>query len=318
MTIKPPLGGLFFDIILNNLYHKYMTSISQSLFTFFTSISKSLFFIPRGKIGVFCNSILLKLGLNPIQTYKANNGLKYISDLRSYTENYVPWTGEYEGKTLNSILPLVHKNQNVLDIGANVGYWTINLATKVNKKQTVFAFEPVPNNFERVKSIISLNKIQNVEVFNIGLGDKKSRADFNVGDYDTKHNASTFNSSMHVSKNGVCQIEKFDDVSRKNNIENVGFIKIDVEGFEMKFLHGAKSFLKKNRPIIYGEFTPDSIIENGDNPKEIFSYFQDYVFLQEQKNGSFTEITNMTFTRDILLIPKEKLDWCKKNRLNLT
>jgi FkbM family methyltransferase len=254
------------------------------------------------------NKLLGDIKNNPIKTYKANNELTYISDLRSYTENYVPWTGEYEGATLDLVLPLVPKDQNVLDIGANVGYWTINLANQIKKGNKVYAFEPIPSNFSRIKEICKLNNFDSkTELYDFGLSNKAEGFDFMRNEGDVQRKASTFNARLLATTKGDIQVKKFDDIYKKAKIINVGFIKIDIEGFEIRFLEGAKEFFSKERPIIYGEFTPEDILRNNDDPQYVFEFFKDYTFFQETADHKFVKITNKEFTRDILIVPNEKL-----------
>lgn len=277
------------------------------------SVSRKLTFLPRGKVGVSINKLLIgnMSDEDNIVQFEANNGLKYIADLRSYTENYTPWTGEYEGKTMASILPLVPKNMNVLDIGANVGYWTINLASRITDKNKVFSFEPVGSNYNRILEHIRLNGLSNkCFVYNIGLSDKETTANIHINPSDLQNGASTFNATIQEGE-GDCLVQKLDDLYIKEKIKNVGFIKIDVEGFEVKAFRGAAKFLSENRPVIYGEFTPDLIYKAGDKPQEIFALLQDYTFLQENKDNSFSYLKDEHYTRDLLLVPNEKLEEIK-------
>jgi FkbM family methyltransferase len=281
----------------------------DTIFKTLSSISRKMTILRTGKLGVLLNNIFGDMENSPIKTFCANNGLIYKSDLRSYTENYVPWTGEYEGATMDKILPIVPKSQNVLDIGGNVGYWTVNLANQIDKNQKVYTFEPIKTNFERIEQITKLNDFENkTKIFNIGLGDKSLKADFDQDKGDVKRGASTFNASLIPAENGVCKIEVFDEVVKKEKISNIGFIKIDIEGFEIKFLHGAKEFFEQNRPVIYGEFGPEFIVLKGDNPLEVYEFFHDYTFFKEERDHSFKLLAKDTkFDRDILIIPNEKL-----------
>jgi FkbM family methyltransferase len=291
----------------------------NSLYDSITRISRKLTFLPRGRIGVSINKLFTtgKSDTNCIVQFKANNNLTYICDLRSSTENYVPWTGEYEGITLKNILPIIPKDMNALDIGANVGYWSLNLAQTVNLTQKVFAFEPIKSNYERIVEHLKVNKMENkVTVFNVGLGDKIDRADFNISELDKSNKSKTFNASLRQSVTGVCDIVTLDSLVEENNIVNIGFIKIDVEGYEIKALRGAKNFLEQNRPIIYGEFTPNLIESVHDKPEEIFNLLQDYYFYQENVDHSFTQLKGTSFHRDLLIIPKEKLEYVK-GKVNL-
>jgi FkbM family methyltransferase len=276
------------------------------LFDTLTRFSRKLTILPRGQIGVLLNRLILTDPKSQIQTFKANNGLIYRSDLRSYTENYVPWTGEYEGKTLDMILPMIPKDKNILDIGGNVGYWTINLGNILTEKK-VYTFEPVKSNYSRILEHLELNHMQDkVQVFNIGLSDKAGKANFDYTPNDKNNKAETFNAWLQESDNGVCDIHTLDSIIDSNTISDIGFVKIDVEGFEIKCFKGAIETFKTNRPIIYGEFTPAPINRVGDKPLDIYNLLSDYTFFQEKSNQLFIELEDgELFKRDLLIIPNE-------------
>lgn len=281
-------------------------------FDVLSSISRKLSFLPRGKVGGFLNYLTNQVNQDPIKSFVANNGLIYISDLRSYTENYVPWTGEYEGKIIDSLLNIVPKNMNVVDIGGNVGYWTINLANHIDEGSKVFVFEPVLNNFQRIKEMVKLNNLnKQTKLLNYGLGDKLENVDFEIGDYDKRNKATTFNATLKQNKKGGVKVVSLDSIYKKIKLNSVGFIKIDIEGYEVKFLKGAVNFFKDNRPIVYGEFTKSTILKNGDDFGYIFRFFKDYTFYKEGKKGTFSHLDKKDFERDILIVPNEKINYVR-------
>ena len=282
---------------------------ANTSFDVLSKISRKLTFLPRGKIGVALNNLIGDIKHNPIKTFRANNGLVYMSDLRSYTENYVPWTGEYEGATLKRVLKLVPKDKNILDIGANVGYWTINLASHLDADKTVYAFEPIPSNFARINQLCRLNNLEDkTQVYNFGLSNEQGSFGFVNNADDNARQASTFNARITPDKSGDIEVRKFDDVVLTEHIKDIGFIKIDVEGFEIRFLQGAKKFFAKHRPIIYGEFEPRDMRINDDDPKILFDFFPEYTFYQETSDRGFVKLTGDTYKRDILLVPNELVD----------
>jgi FkbM family methyltransferase len=285
--------------------------------TILTSISRKLTFLPRGFIGVLLNKILVTNPNSQIISFKANNGLTYITDLRSYTENYICWTGEYEGKTMDMVLEMVDFSKNILDIGGNVGYWTINMASKIKKDKKVFTFEPVKSNYNRILEHLKVNNLeQEAKVFNTGLGDIESTVYYDISDEDDENKAQTFNATIvsnpknKLDENSF-EVKKLDNILESEKIMDIGFIKIDVEGYEANVFRGANKFLQQNRPLIYGEFTPEALVSNNSSMEEIFEIFSDYIFFQEE-GKFFIELKEAKFHRDILLVPKEKLANYKK------
>ena len=69
------------------------------------------------------------------------------------------------------LLQLISSSDNVLDIGANIGIMTTNLAKKV-KLGKVFSFEPIPDNINTLKKIIRFFNLANVQLFEIALGNE--------------------------------------------------------------------------------------------------------------------------------------------------
>jgi FkbM family methyltransferase len=289
----------------------------SKIHTTLSSVSRKLAFLPRGRIGVLLNKILISDPNKQIISFKANNGLAYIADLRSYTENYICWTGEYEGKTMNMVLEMVDFSKNILDIGGNVGYWTINLAKKIQNDKKVFSFEPVKSNYNRILEHLEINEMESkVKVFNIGLGQQNDTVYYDISNEDRDNNAQTFNATIvsnpkNKLEENSFEVKVLDDILDQENITDIGFIKIDVEGFEASVFRGARKFLKENKPLIYGEFTPEALLNNNSSMEEIFEIFSDYVFFQEE-GKSFIELKEKKFHRDILLIPKEKINDYKK------
>ncbi|MDD5530882.1 MAG: FkbM family methyltransferase [bacterium] len=158
---------------------------------------------------------------------------------------------KYEEMTGKLMREIVKPGDYVVDVGANIGYWTLFLSKLVSKSAgwdgAVFAFEPEETNYNILKSNIHDNNITNCDIFNIGLSN-----DYHVG----KLYLSDTNSGDHSSVNDgnrkfqYVQYKRLDDIreifDRKREIS---LIKIDVQGSEMMLLEGAKEFFRQNPNI---------------------------------------------------------------------
>ena len=154
----------------------------------------------------------------------------------------------YEQKNFIKTMKYI-KNKNVaIDCGAHIGVWSKRLSQIFNK---VICFEPVPRHRECHK----LNCISNnIELYDVALSNK------NLSKVPMKLNyGNSGKSSMDFEglKKKVRKNEKIINVKTKTldsyNFKKVDFIKIDVEGFELFLLEGAKETIKKYKPIIYME-----------------------------------------------------------------
>lgn len=142
------------------------------------------------------------------------------------------YVGLPEFEDMSFVLHILRKNDLFLDIGANVGVYSL-LASGVKNAKTL-AFEPVPSTFNYLTNNISFNKLNHlVTIHNIGLSDKKGYLYF-TSDSDTTNHV-TSNSGVNTVK---IDVETLDNAT-KNLVDIDTIIKMDVEGFEIKVLEGA-------------------------------------------------------------------------------
>jgi FkbM family methyltransferase len=151
-------------------------------------------------------------------------------------------SGELFEKFLLSLLStIVPNNKNILDIGANIGVWSI-VFSKVTSG-TVYAFEPQYKVFDCLEKNTIINDCSNVKVYNIGLSDCANTLTMNAS-YDKKENFGAFK----ICENGCLTIS----TRRGDSLEltDIGFIKMDVEGHELEALNGLEKTITDNHPIL--------------------------------------------------------------------
>jgi FkbM family methyltransferase len=159
----------------------------------------------------------------------------------------------------------VKKGDYVLDLGANIGYYTLIMSKIVGDKGKVFAFEPDENNFNLLKKSVETNNLKNVVLFKKGVADYNGTATLYLEKLNSAHHM------IHKPKNekeiaGTSKIEivKIDDVIK----DKISFIKMDVEGSEAKAIKGMGKTLLKNKSItLITEFAPEMISNSGEIPE---------------------------------------------------
>jgi hypothetical protein len=111
-----------------------------------------------------------------ITTIEMRDGSLMQLDVRSGTEQWPYWTGSYDNETISKLSGCLDENCVVLDIGANIGFYSVALGHQVKVLNGVIhAFEPVKNNFDSLSKNISLNNLERVILTNeIALGDRES------------------------------------------------------------------------------------------------------------------------------------------------
>lgn len=139
---------------------------------------------------------------------------------------------------------LAKKSKVIIDIGANVGKYSI-LACKANRKAKVYAIEPESENYDILRKNKSLNKLNNLEVLKIALNNKNGKVHL----YKSKINKGGHSILKKDKNDGGYEIvegKKFDSFF-KNKLDNIDLLKIDAEGVESEILEGANFFLKNKK-----------------------------------------------------------------------
>jgi FkbM family methyltransferase len=145
------------------------------------------------------------------------------------------------------IEPLCRPGDCVLDIGANVGDWTLPMALRVGPLGKVIAFEPVPYLAETIVKTARVNRHSWVEVQQLALSSTDGTTEFSV------ERANSGGSRLGRMEGDFSLIPvktaRLDSIlASRPDIERVDFVKIDVEGFEEAVLQGARASLARFRP----------------------------------------------------------------------
>lgn len=172
-----------------------------------------------------------------------------------------------------------HADGVVLDIGANLGTFSVPLA-KANPRLTFHAFEPQRIIYYQLCANTFINGLDNLHCHNFGLSNKAKRFEIVVPDYATESNIGAFSIDKEVRENDYeCKTEgatepmvvfPLDD----GRHQKVRLIKIDVEGHELEVIKGGIDTIKGNNypPIIFEAWNWKPWFEP--KRKQLFEYLQ--------------------------------------------
>lgn len=217
---------------------------------------------------------------------KKKNGIYFTLDLSDYQEHLVYFNLEENStKPLLNLIPSI--DGTIIDVGANIGQTSLWIAQFFEQKNiTIFSFEPYPSTFKKLEENIRLNKYRNIQIFNVALGNNEGELEM-VEDCDTNSGGfRAYNPDFHqeVKKTTVVKIKKLDQYL--NELNDVVFVKIDVEGFEMEVLKGAKGLLSKYRPKLFIELIDKNLKAQNSSSIELVN------FLHEIGYNNFTNASN--------------------------
>jgi len=167
------------------------------------------------------------------------------------------WSGRWsERHELDLVLSALQPGMTFVDVGANVGFFSIPAAKKI-EAGTVLAFEPHRWTYERLVENARLNEVTNLQAFRSALGDYEGEAVLHVNAAG-KDGLNTMGRPTHpdseVVGTEVVSVAALDDFLRRKSIYSVDVMKVDVEGAELFVFRGARQLLSgPDAPLIVYE-----------------------------------------------------------------
>ena len=159
-----------------------------------------------------------------------------------------------------------------IDVGANVGMFTVPLALAVGPSGRVLTIEPSPENVARLESNLELNSLENVVVEAIAVGDKAGQLVLQLASDPGFHSTAEISESRSVDEELIVRAETLDQVWLRAHAPAVSFIKIDTEGSEDAVLRGAEQILRACRPALLVEAKGDGRVRELDGWLGAFGY----------------------------------------------
>lgn len=181
---------------------------------------------------------------------------------------------EYEPTDSDMIMQLVLPDSCVLDIGANMGWYAINIA-KAQPSSVVHAFEPIPNTYYLLVKNVNLNELNNVVTHNFGFSDEEKDLTFFFFPEGSGNASSANLSEREDIEKIVCHVEVLDVAASRLNFPRVDFIKCDVEGAELFVFRGGKKLLERDKPIVFSEMLRKWSAKFEYHPNQIIGLFAD-------------------------------------------
>jgi len=196
----------------------------------------------------------------------------YLQDrtyLEPFSQNLL-----YEQEETTLLKKLLKKDMNVINIGANIGYFTLLAARQVGPQGKVFAFEPFPKTVELLQKNIDANGYSNVEVIPMAVSSKSGIAKLALKS-DTAHNFLTENTSEFQTID--VPITTIDEYTKNHKTD---FIIMDAEGYEPLILDGMAETLAKNPHIqIITEYNPYTLEIAGNTGENFIKKIENMGFI---------------------------------------
>ena len=184
----------------------------------------------------------------------------------------------YRGRgEIGYLLRHLRPGERVVDIGANIGFFTLMFARQVGPEGRVWAFEPGPQSHELLTKNVSINGYSNVVIENAAVSDTSGMTELYLcptGESDNRIAGTVPFADRRISMPMRCVA--LDDYFSSPD-ERIDFVKIDAQGAETLVLRGMKRLLGRNQPIkIIMEYAPVAIQSVGLQPAEFLRYMRSF------------------------------------------
>jgi FkbM family methyltransferase len=203
-------------------------------------------------------------------------GYEMMVDLRAETEFLAYYTGEYDTRNIRSALRLVQPHWTILDVGANIGFWSVPLAHALKQSGRLHCFEPVPSNFRLLTANVKRNCVAaTVDVHQLGLSDRSGNVQISLRE-DFAGGSDTGNAAIVIDGNDSrfqcvqAEVRPLDALFDSLSLNRLDFVKVDIEGHEHKFLVGAAQAIARFRPILFMEINDQYYERQGLDPTALF------------------------------------------------
>ena len=159
----------------------------------------------------------------------------------------------------------------ILDVGANLGAFSIRSSRSVGEGGRIVAVEPESTNFRLLRENVQMNGCKNITPIRTALGEQPGKASLNV--YKKRGNNSFIRKKTEsLEHQEEVQMGTIDELVSECGLSRLSLIKVDTEGYELKVLQGGKKTIQNLKPKIVGEAHPHI----SDAASVILSYLEEY------------------------------------------
>lgn len=215
--------------------------------------------------GIFKNTVI-------IADY--DKTLKIKLSLRDWIQQQIYFFDFYDERGIRFIQSQLKYGDTFIDIGANIGAYSLIAAKLVGEKGQVIAFEPINQVRNRLIENVALNKFKQIVLEPLAVFDENTKLTLHISSQD---NFGMSSMHAHDEVSGLTQIVqtvRIDEYVKNHFMNKIDMIKIDIEGAELFALKGMVSTLMRFKPLVLIEICSDVLDGTNLRTDEIYTFFQ--------------------------------------------
>jgi len=214
--------------------------------------------------------------------YPLKNGNQFVLHRGNQLSELVFLEGAYEPLETMIVSKAVRSGDVVLDVGANVGYYTALLDKLVNPGGQVHSFEPGQGTFARLQETKKLLALERTSLYQKAISDSVGSIDFYLSTSGSDAQQSTvkvaaLGQETRLHRVEATTIDAFVTGLKSKTNPGVAFVKCDIEGAELLMLKGAKGLVNsENPPVWLIEHNREALTEHGASSVDLLSPFANF------------------------------------------
>lgn len=211
--------------------------------------------------------------------YEIDNGIKIYLDLTNPLTWELILEKDFEKKVKNTFIENIKESDTVIDVGANIGEYSLLASKIIGPNGKIFAIEPLSDISKKLKENFLLNNFSNFEILEKAVGETEDQV--NLYKKNQSGNIGFIESSVDgknlIKTEQIIEVDTLDNIIANKKINLVNMLKIDVEGFEYNVLLGCKKSLNKIEKIIC-EIHLKYLQKKGQDELKILSFLKENGF----------------------------------------
>lgn len=228
----------------------------------------------------------------------------------SYSAGAVLYCGLYDYDEMNFLLRYLRAEDSFLDIGANIGIYTLLAASKIHTG-LIHSFEVLPKNYNRLQENIKLNQLNQVKTYEVAVSDHTGKIALNLAEGDSM----PFITQTVTANTITVPTDTLDNLLDNQQLANLTLAKMDIEGAEILALKGAVSLLKHQRPHVWILEINDTVSHFGHQKQDLVNFLHSYNYELYCYNTDTNQLSPITIEEktgnNVLAIADSALDFVR-------
>ncbi len=248
----------------------------------------------------------------PLYFYRANSirdvvrhGIRLHLDISKLLDHALYFHNDKD-LAWERLFTLLKPDFHVIDGGANIGFLSLMFAQRC-PEGFVYAFEPDSDTFSFLSRNVDLNNHSNVKCFRLGLGRQKGTGRlYKIYRQNPGANRILNSSPANELPSEVVEVVALDELHETGAFKKINLIKLDIEGFELHALYGARKVIKLFRPILFIELVDENLNEQNCTAIEVLDLLRQMNYhVYDAKNMKPLPKSEQYYT-DLVCLPRNE------------